>query len=289
MIVWTIARLTLREASRRKLVVAVFILTIVLAILSGWAFHKLFTLPCGPSAHPVRCPATDQKVLAATLLIMLGFMFSFILAVGAAFLGAPALWADMESGVFLAMLPRPIRRSDVLLGKWLGLAILVVGYTVISTGMEMLITRWALNYVPPHPLTAIGFIAAEALILLTLAIACSTRVPSMASGIVIIVLFGITWMAGIAGAVGTAFHTTAVRNIGTISSLLIPTDGLWRGAVFNLEPYSVLVAQGQLGRDASGNPFFVLAAPSTAYLIWAACWLVVVLGIGMWSFNRKDL
>jgi ABC-type transport system involved in multi-copper enzyme maturation permease subunit len=286
-IVWTIARLTLREAVRRKLVLAAFLLTIVLAVVSGWAFHKLIGLPCGPNG--AACAVTDQRIEAATLIILLGFMFSFVLAVGAAFLGAPTIWADMESGVLLAMLPRPIRRGEVLLGKWLGLAILVVAYTLIATGTEMAICAWALNYVAPHPITAMAFIAAQALILLTLSIACSTRIPSMASGIVLIVFFGITWMAGIAGAVGTAFHARAVEDVGTVSSLLLPTDGLWRAAVFNLEPYAALVAQRELGRPGSANPFFVSAGPSPAYLIWALVWVVAVLGIGIWSFNHKEL
>jgi ABC-type transport system involved in multi-copper enzyme maturation permease subunit len=227
--------------------------------------------------------------MAATLIIMLGFMFSFVLAVGAAFLGAPSIWAEVESGVLISMLPRPIRRSEVLLGKWLGLVILVVGYTVIATGMEMLICSWVMNYEAPHPILAIICIAAQAVILLTLSVACSTRIPSMASGIVLIVLFGVTWMAGIAGAVGAAFHQHTVENIGTVSSLILPTDGLWRAAVYNLEPYALLTAQHEIGRAASGNPFFVLSAPSSGYLIWSVCWVVAVLGIGIWSFSRKEL
>jgi ABC-type transport system involved in multi-copper enzyme maturation permease subunit len=288
-IVLTIARLTLREAVRRRLVIAVFILTVILAILSSWAFHKLITLPCTSTGHGLSCRVEDQKLLAATLLILLGFMFSFVLAVGGAFLGAPSLWAEMESGVLLAMLPRPIRRSEVLLGKWVGLGVLLVGYTALACGMEILIADWTLHYVPPHPLTAVAYIGAEALVVLTLAIAVSTRIPSMAGGIVIIVFFGLTWMGGIAGAVGTAFHSRAVENIGTISSLLLPTDGLWRGAIYNLEPISILIAQHAFGREASGNPFYVLSPPTGAYLVWALGWVVVVLGAGIWSFGRKEL
>lgn len=289
MVVLTIARLTLREAVRRKLILAVFLLTLVLALLSGWAFYKLIGLPCGGGPNPRLCSATEQKVIAATLLILLGFMFSFVLAVGAAFLGAPSVWAEMESGIMLAMLPRPIRRGDVLLGKWLGLGVLVVGYTAIACGLEFVIAAWTLNYVPPHPIGAIAFIAAEAMVLLTLAIAASTRVPTMASGIVLIVLFGLTWMGGIAGSVGAAFGSRAVQNIGTISSLLLPTDGLWRAAVYDLEPFSAIVAQRAAGREGAGNPFFVSGPPTGAYLVWSLGWVAVVLALGIWSFQRKEL
>jgi ABC-type transport system involved in multi-copper enzyme maturation permease subunit len=291
MIVLTIARLTLREAVRRRLVIAVFILTVLLALLSGWAFHKVISLPCGGEAggSPHPCSVADQKLLAATLLVLLAFMFSFVLAVGAAFLGAPALWADMESGVLLAMLPRPIRRADVLLGKWLGLAILVAGYTAIACGMEMIISSWMLNYVPPHPVNAVAFICAEALVLLSLAITCSTRISSMASGIVIILLFGVVWMGGMAGEVGAVRHSQTIENIGTISSLLLPTDGLWRGAIYNLEPVTIVLVQKEFSTYAAGNPFFVETSPSSAYMFWSLGWVVAVLLVGIWSFTKRDL
>ena len=64
-------------------------------------------------------------------------MFSFVLAMTAAFLGAPAVGADIESGVALALLARPLRRSDLLLGRWLGLAVAVVGYTIASGALAI--------------------------------------------------------------------------------------------------------------------------------------------------------
>ncbi|MGH2449085.1 MAG: ABC transporter permease, partial [Chloroflexota bacterium] len=96
--VLTIATLTLREASRRKLLLAVAVLTVVVVLLSGWGFHKLLTVQC--SGHP--CGATETKIFASTLMILLMFMFSFVLALGAAFLAAPAIYAEVESGIAMA-------------------------------------------------------------------------------------------------------------------------------------------------------------------------------------------
>jgi ABC-type transport system involved in multi-copper enzyme maturation permease subunit len=122
--VLTIARLTLREASRKRLLIAVAILTIVIAALSDWGFHRLMQLPCnGPGSAP--CAPSELRILAATLLILLAFMFSFVLALGAAFVAAPSISTEIESGVVLAILPRPIRRSEIVIGKWLGLIVLL--------------------------------------------------------------------------------------------------------------------------------------------------------------------
>lgn len=280
-----IAQLTLRETVRRKLMIALAILTVIVAVLSGWAFHKLVSLPCG--ARP--CPAADIKLLAATLLIMLMFMFSFVLAMGAAFIGAPAIANDLESGIALAMLPRPIRRSDVVLGKWLGLATLIALYAAISTGLEFAIGGVAFSYVPPHPVLATAFLVAEALAVLTLTLLGSTRLPAMTCGIVVLVLFGMTWMAGIAGAVGAAFRARAIENIGTVSSLLFPTDGLWRGAIYNLEPVGLVVGTQAAGQAVSRNPFFVYTALPPSYVLWAAVWIAGMLSLAMWSFARREV
>jgi len=290
MAVFTIARLTLREASRRRLQIAVVILTVILGLLSDWGFHRLLQLPCGDNANPRTCSAVELKLLAATLLILLMFMFSFVLALGAAFLGAPSIFNDIESGIMLAVLPRPIRRIDVVLGKWLGLSVLLGLYAGIACGLEFVLSDFALSYVPPHPALSIVFIVGEAIAILTLTLAFSTRLPAMTSGIIVLVLFGMAWMGGIVGGVGAAFNNRAVENIGTVSSLLLPTDGLWRAAIYNLEPAALIaVAGGEGRRISSGNPFFTLAPPTTAYLIWALAWIAVLLGAAMWSFNRREL
>jgi ABC-type transport system involved in multi-copper enzyme maturation permease subunit len=289
MVVLTIARITLREASRRKLLLAVAILTVVVAVLSGWGFHKLLALPCGEAPNTYPCPVYEDRLVAATLLILLLFMFSFVLALGAAFLAAPSIANDVESGVALAMLPRPIRRSDLVLGKWLGLATLIAVFAGLACGMEFVISNVALSYVPPHPILAIVFVVAESVTVMTLALALSTRIPAMTGGISVVILFGLTWMGGITGAVGAAFHVKAIRTVGTVSSLLLPTDGLWRAAIYNLEPVALIIAGGASRREASGNPFFVKTGPATPYLIWAALWLIAVLAIGIWSFNRREL
>jgi ABC-type transport system involved in multi-copper enzyme maturation permease subunit len=289
MAILTIALATLREAARRRLLIALAILTIVVAVLSGWGFHRLLQIPCGEAGRPRPCSATDLKILASTLLLLLMFMFSFVLALGAAFVGAPSISSDVESGVMLAVLPRPIRRSDVVLGKWLGLAVLLALYAGISCGIEFVIGNFAFNYVPPHPILAILFLIGEALVVLTVSLAWSTRLSGITGGVIVLVVFGITWLAGIAGGVGAAVHSRAIQNIGTISSLILPTDGLWRGAIFNLEPYTLLVAQGQLGRAASANPFYASAPATSAYVLWALGWILAVLAITIWSFQRKEL
>lgn len=278
----TIARLTLRETVRRRLLLAVAILTALFIGLTGWGFSRLSTLRT--NGQPV--PHAEILTTAAVLVILVAFMFSFVLAVGAAFLAAPAVAGDVESGLVLALLPRPMRRSDFVAGKWLGLAALLSVYAAISSALELAVVDLVTGYVPPHPVQAVVFLAGQSLVLLTLALLCSTRLSPMTGGIIAVVLFGVAWIAGIAEAFGVAFNNHAITNAGTVVGLLIPTDGLWRGAIYNLEPAAVAAAAGG---ELGANPFGVTAPPTTAYVIWAVGWVVLVLGFAVLRFSRRDL
>ena len=67
--------------------------------------------------------------------------------------------------------------------------------------------------------------------LLTLGLLLSTAISPMASGIVSVGLFGATWIAGVVGGIGEALGNDGVAQIGSVSRMLLPTDGLWRGAM----------------------------------------------------------
>ena len=281
----TIARYTLIEASRRRLLLTVALLTIVMVAFTGWGFSRLNTLMC--NGQP--CPPTEVKFATAYLVILVVYMFNVVLAMGSVFVASPAIAGEIESGLALAILPRPIRRGDVVIGKWLGLGALVALYATVTAALEFLVVDIVVGYLPPHPVEAILYLIAEGIILLTLAIMISTRLASMAGGVIAIVVFGMAWIAGVAEAIGLAFNNVTLTNVGVAMSLLLPTDALWRGAIFSLEPTALLTIGGGSRTAASVNPFFVLAPPPAAHIVWAVGWVIVVLGISIWSFNRRDL
>jgi ABC-type transport system involved in multi-copper enzyme maturation permease subunit len=279
----TILRITVLEAARRRLLWALIVLTVVVVALTGWAFERLVSL-----AH-----ARNVNELALTLglsqtVILVAFMFSFVLAMTAAFFAAPALASDIDSGVAQAMLARPIRRSDLLLGKWLGLCVVIGAYAALSGAGELAVIQLVTGYAPPDPVGAIAYLAAEAVVLLTLALVLGARLPGIASGAIVVVVYGLTWIAGVMGAVGAFFKTDALTQAADVSRIIVPLDGLWRGAVFSLEPQAVIFAVGQAPQIA-GNPFFAAQAPSAAYLAWSAAWIAILLGTGIWLLRRREI
>jgi hypothetical protein len=79
-----------------------------------------------------------------------------------------------------------------------------------------------------------------------------------------------------------------VARVGTVSRILLPTDGLWRGAMHAFQDPSALA---QLGGPAveGGFPFLSEAPLAAPYLVWAGLWVALVLGLATLVFQRRDL
>jgi ABC-type transport system involved in multi-copper enzyme maturation permease subunit len=214
------------------------------------------------------------------------FGMSLIAAIGTAFLAGPTLAGEVESGQALAILARPVRRSAVLLGKWLGLVTFGCGYVVVAGLAQILVVRATVGYWPPAPAAGLALLAAETIVLLTLALLLSSVVSTMASGIVAVGLFGATWVAGVVGGIGGALGNEGVERVGTVSRILLPTDGLWRGAMNAFQDPGALL---QMGTDEGGFPFLSEAPLTPAYLAWAAVWIAMVWGLTALSFHRRDV
>lgn len=277
----TIAALTVREAVRRKLVAAFTAITIALVSLSAWGFYRL--------SHNPRMTSGEIQLALPTALILFMFMFSFVVALSASAIASPAVSGEIDSGVLQTVLTRPIRRSDVLLGKWLGLAFLLGAYTAIVCGLEVAVVYWVSGFVAPDPVAAGAFLFAEGGVLLTLVLLLSTRLPAIAAGVVGVALFGIAWLAGVVGSLGATFHVSAMRTASQVCQYLLPTDGLWHGAIYYLEPSSFVARGLTESPGARGGPFFAAAAPSWAYLAWAGIWFLLILLAGLLSFERREL
>ena len=280
--VLTIAALTLREASRRRVLLALAVLTVLLLALSAWGFSKL-AAESGGSA----LTSGEARLTASILLNLVMFGFSLIAALGTAFLAGPTLAGETESGIALAVLARPIRRSAFLLGKWLGLVTFGSGFVVIAGLAQILVVRATADYWPPDPATALVLLAAQTAVLLTLAVLLSTAISPMASGVVAVGLFGTVWVAGVVGGVGESLGNDSVARVGAVSRMLLPTDGLWQGAMHALQDPSVFATFG--GSDVAAFPFLSEAPLTATYLAWAAVWVAMVWGLAAASFVRKDL
>jgi ABC-type transport system involved in multi-copper enzyme maturation permease subunit len=286
MLALTIARLQLQELLRRRLFLVLLLLTVVVIALTTWGFSRIPGLNDGRGR-----PMTETEIaaIASQLLILVMFMFSFVLAFSAVFATSPAISAEVESGTTLAILARPITRLEYVVGKWLGLVATVLIYAIPAAVAQLLLVQWVVGYSPPHPIEFLLFVIGEAVIILTLSLLLSTRFAGMVGGVTGLILWGLAWMGGIVGGVGLVFENATLTHVGTASKLLLPTDGLWRGAVWSLEPASLIAVMRSAGPAAAANPFFAADPPPLAYVAWCVIWIIGMLALAVWSFSRKEL
>lgn len=280
-----IARLTVGELVRRRVVWVLVALSIVSVALVGWGLERLVTL-----AREDGVAELQIRIGVSQVLILVAFMFSFVLAMTAAFVGAPAIGGDLESGVALAILARPLRRTELLVGRWIGCAVVVAAYTVLSGILAIAIAVFVSGYGPPEPGLALAFLTGQALVLLTLTLALGSVLPSIAAGAIAVVAFGLGWMAGVMAGVAAAFGVELLGRVAEVSRWLLPSDGLWRGVIYGLEPpLVVLLAARGAPALADANPFYAATPPPLPFVIWSVVWMGLVLGIAAWWFERRDL
>ncbi len=283
----TIARLTVLEAIRRRLFWALVGTTAISVLVTAWGVGRLVDVARNAQGGAVS--SVQLAVGVSQILILVAFMFSFVLAMTGAFLAAPAIAGDIESGVALAVLARPIRRADLVLGRWLGLAVVLLVYALAAGLLETAAVAVVTGYLPPNPVSGAIHLAFEGIVLLTFALALSTRLPPVAGGAVAVVAFGLAWMLGVLGGVGAFFGVPSLRLGADIANVVMPTDLLWRGTVFALEPPALIFLAGGAGRALQANPFYADSPLSPLQLVWVLVWVASVLAIAIISLQRREI
>jgi ABC-2 type transport system permease protein len=283
----TIARLTVGEAARRRILWVLVLLAVIAVGVTGWGVDRLVTVARAGGSSELTIQLGVSQIL-----IFIAFMFSFVLAMTAAFLGSPAIASDVESGVALALLARPLRRSSYLLGRWIGLALVLTGYGAGSAFLAIVVIGQVSGYTPPSILQPIAYLVAESLVILTLSLLLSTRLPPIGAGAITVVAFGLAWMAGAIERVGIAIAVNntgvSLEAVGQLGRILLPTDGLWRGVIYGLEP-GIVIAAASAQPIAEANPFYAASPPTPAFLAWAVAWTFGILIAAAVSLRRREL
>lgn len=275
---------TLRELVRRRLVAAVALLTLAIVAFTAWGLHRLAgsIVEGAPIAEP------GVHAAAAGIVMLLAFLFSFVIALGAALAAAPVIANEIANGEIPVLLARPIRRAEVLAGRWLGVLVALAIYVAAAGAIELAVVRVTTGYVPPHPALALAYLCGLAAVVTTAAVALASRLPAIAAGIVAAMAFGLAWIAGIIESVGLALGNERLADVATIVALIFPSDALWRGALFALQP-AAFTAATATAAATTVNPFSVTAPPPAAMLVWATGWVAAGLAAGIVAFRARDL
>jgi len=286
-----IARFTLQEAVSRRLIlagVAISVLFIGLFAL-GFNFAHARSIATSSTAEE----RVSLSVAFAFLTLFGVYVVNYLASFLAVFLAVGAVSGEVESGTLHAVLARPLRRADFILGRWLGYVTMLCVYIVAMVAMVLLVARLIADYTAPEPMPAVVLMLLEGVLLLSTSLLGSTLLPTLANGIVMFTLLGVAWLAGILEFVGRllqqapdATGSDALLNLGTAVSLLLPSDALWRGASYYLQSPFILAA---FGATRAGIPFFSDVAPAPALIWWAIGYVLLALLGSILAFSRRDL
>lgn len=277
-----ITMLTLREAARRKVLWGMLILSLLFLVFYALGLNFVHDqimrsggLPRGASAV-ITLDDVWNFWLTATL-----YAANFLVVMMAVLTSVDTLAGEIASGTIQSVAVKPLRRYQIVLGKWLGFALMLGGYVILLAGGVLLVTALITGYTLPESPATLGLMFLEALVLLSLSILGGTRLSTLATGVLGFGMFGLAFIGGWMEQIGSfpGFQSEAAISIGRIASFVMPSEALWR--------YT-------LSEISSGvNPFRFLfgglATPDAGVVLYAAVFAAALLLLATWSFQRRDL
>ncbi|HET6596545.1 MAG TPA: ABC transporter permease subunit [Anaerolineales bacterium] len=278
-----LARMTFQEAIRRRIVLTGLVLGILFLILFSIGAYLISTeIQRETFAEGGAAYQNIMRTEMSNFLLMAGlYAVTFLSVAMGALLGADTLAGEINSGSIQTILTKPVRRSDVVFGKWLGFAGLLGLYAILMSGGVILIVFLQSDYIPRNMLTGLSLIYLESLLVMTISLAGSSAMPALATGGMVFGLYGLAFLGGWIEQIGTLASIPAAVQIGIVSSLIVPTEALWRRAAFEM--------QTPLASSLGMSPFGAFSAPSLLMVLYAILYLVVVFAIAVSTFNRRDI
>lgn len=276
--VLTIARLTFREASRR------WILWVALAL--GLLFLVVFSL--GFNAMFQDITRERDVITAVTRSEMFNFMamaglyaVNFLTLVMAVLTSVDTISGEIASGTIHTLVSKPLRRWEVLLGKWLGFIVMLTLYLALMAGGVLLVVYRIGDYVPPNALRGAALMWMNVALMLSVTLLGGTLLSTLANGVLAFGLYSVAFIGGWIEQVGAFLGNQTAVEIGILASLIIPSEALWRRAVYEM--------QSPLVSALGVSPFSSGSIPSPLMVAYAAVYFLAVLGLAVRSFGRRDL
>lgn len=274
----TIARLTFREASRRWV--------LWVALLLGLVFLLVYSIGFNEINKDIQRTASDLPTLQQremyNFMLMAGlYAVNFLTVMMAVLTSVDTLSGEIASGTIHTLVSKPLRRGEILLGKWLGFAAMLLLYLLLMAGGVMAIVYTLAGYSAPNALRGLGLMAFNVLLLLSVSFMGGATLSTLANGVLVFGLYGVAFIGGWIEQFGALMRNPTAVNIGILCSLIIPTEALWRRAAYEMQ--SVLV--GALGF----SPFSSGSTPSLLMVAYAGVYTLAMLWLAFRRFNQRDL
>ena len=279
-----ITRLTLKEAMSRRLIPAGVVVSLLYVALFALAYN--FAQDRGAQLVTGQRSRVLVGVGMASLTLSGLYIVNLLSGFLALFVSVGAVSAEVDSGTLHALLARPVRRWQFLVGRWLAYALIISVYVAVMAGLVLMVAALLGDYTTPDAARAIGLMILASLFLVTLSLFGSTFLPTSTNGAVVFTLFGLGWLSGVIQVLGETLGNPALLNLGVTVALFIPSDMLWRSASYYVQPASILAAANAF---KGALPILANAPPTPGLVMWGVLYSLLLLGSATVMFSRRDL
>jgi ABC-type transport system involved in multi-copper enzyme maturation permease subunit len=280
----TVVALSIQEGLRRRVFLAVLVLTVAFLALYGLGAHFAFKDVNEFAAGEPQI-LDPRAFTGATIFGLAMFATLFLGAVLAVFLTLGVVRGDAESGLLQPIVVRPIGRTTMLLARFAGAAALSALYVIVVYLSAWAITEATGHWSPDHLIDPALGLALAVAIIASLSLLASTLLSVTAQGIVVFMIFGAGLTAGLLAQIGHAIHSDSLHAIGRVASWALPFEGLYAAGLHAL----ISGTSGLTGVVLQLGPFGGSEAAGPDLIAWAFAYLFGVLALAAFVFSRRDL
>jgi Cu-processing system permease protein len=273
---WIVARVTFREAARRKILWTALVAAAAFLALFATGMHFQTINP-----HFAKVPALIRSQILASML-QVGFYAIDMLAVLMTVLtSVDSISGEIASSTIHAIATKPIHRWQLLIGKWLGFAAMVAVYVGVVFGGVFAIGYFIGGVRQHGAVLGASLIYLECLVVLTATFLFGTMFSTLTNGVIVLGLHGIAFIGGWLEQIGTVTRSDRLVTLGIVSSVIMPSEAMWRRASYAM--------QSSLARTLDFSPFGTRSVPSNTMMVYAVVYLLVALLLAIRRFHQRDL
>ncbi|RPI32165.1 MAG: ABC transporter permease [Chloroflexota bacterium] len=278
---WVIARLTFHEASRRWVMWAALLLGLIFLIVFAVGFSEIHKqIERNPvAAGPSRLMVNE----IFNMMFMAGlYVVNFLTIIMTVLTSVDTLAGEINTGTIHTMVSKPIRRWEIVMGKWLGFVGMLSLYLLFMGGGVIIIIYLISGYIAPNIPAGLAMMWVNMTLLLGISLMGGAWLSTLANGVLVFGLYGIAFIGGWIEQFGSFLGIESAMNIGIVCSLIMPSEAIWKRAAYEMQS-PVVSALG-------GFSFFSgSTVPSPLMVGYSLFYAFSVMAMAIYLFQRRDL
>jgi ABC-2 type transport system permease protein len=273
---WITVKMTFREAARKKILWTALIAGLGFFVVFGIGLHYQMADFRGGSIPPF----LQYQILGGMLMIGL-YTVDLLAVVMAILTSVDTISGEIDSGTIQAIATKPIARWQVLVGKWMGFIGMLAIYVALMFGGTIAEAHWIAGVVPQNPVTGALLVFLECVLALTVTFMFGTWFSTLTNGVIVLGLHGLAFLGGWLEQMSGFAEGSRLVTLGIVSSLVMPSEAIWRRAAFLME--------SPLAGSLQFSPFADISVPSLAMIGYAGFYLLIALATAIYHFQIRDL